>query len=251
MKLYVTNHRGKTLINMKQLIPIFFIMNSLACDEVYESSQYRPQVIELYTSEGCSSCPPADKWLNSLSKDSRLWRDIFPLKFHVDYWDYIGWKDTLASPAHTERQRKYAKAWKSRNIYTPGFALNGKEWRSYFSRTVPKETKNDAPKLKVKKDKNKYIVDYKKKPEEALKLSMALLGSGIKHRIRRGENAGKYLEHNFVVLKYKSQRMNGNQLEIKVPKFKKKGAESFHVVFWLEKENSKEIIQAAGGCAML
>ena len=61
-------------------------------------------LLELYTSEGCSSCPPADRWLSKLKGEPKLWRNIIPLAFHVDYWDYIGWEDRFASPAYTARQ---------------------------------------------------------------------------------------------------------------------------------------------------
>jgi len=235
---------------MKYLIPIIFSFNTLACSEIYESNNLQAQVIELYTSEGCSSCPPADSWLNALKEEKRLWKDIYPLKFHVDYWDHIGWKDVLASPTHTERQRQYARAWKSRNIYTPGFALNGREWRSYFSRTLPKTSPAKGQKLRVKRKSSKYIIEYKNILREKLNLSFAILGSGIKHRIRRGENAGKHLLHNFVVLSYKSKKLEKDTVEIKIPSIKKGVAKSHNIVFWIEKEGTKEIIQATGGCAI-
>ena len=78
-------------------------------------------VVELFTSQGCSSCPPADAVLGKLAKE----RDVLVLGWHVDYWDYLGWKDSFASPANTERQRRYARSLKERNIYTPQAIING------------------------------------------------------------------------------------------------------------------------------
>jgi hypothetical protein len=78
-------------------------------------------VVELYTSQGCSSCPPADEFLNELIANPR----VIPLALHVDYWDYIGWKDIFANPAFTERQKAYAYAEGSRTIYTPQMIING------------------------------------------------------------------------------------------------------------------------------
>ena len=78
-------------------------------------------VIELFTSQGCSSCPSADRLLGELSGDSTL----LPLSLSVDYWDYLGWKDTLALPAHTQRQRGYAKSRGDRHVYTPQAVVNG------------------------------------------------------------------------------------------------------------------------------
>ncbi|MDB5569010.1 MAG: hypothetical protein JWN93_193 [Hyphomicrobiales bacterium] len=80
-----------------------------------------PVVIELFTSQGCSSCPPADKLISQLARQP----NVFALSMPVDYWDYIGWKDTLALPAHTRRQRHYAAARGDGNVYTPQAVING------------------------------------------------------------------------------------------------------------------------------
>ena len=82
-----------------------------------------PVVIELFTSQGCSSCPPADALLKSFAGR----RDILPLALHVDYWDYIGWKDTFGDPAHAERQRAYARHAGARMVYTPQIIVGGME----------------------------------------------------------------------------------------------------------------------------
>ncbi len=84
-------------------------------------AQTNPVVVELYTSQGCSSCPPADELLEELAK----MEDVIPLALHVDYWDYIGWKDSFAQPAFTKRQRGYARAAGHRTIYTPQMIVGG------------------------------------------------------------------------------------------------------------------------------
>jgi hypothetical protein len=78
-------------------------------------------VIELFTSQGCSSCPPADKLLGELAAD----RSIIAISMPVDYWDYLGWKDTLGDPRHTARQRAYARSRGDRQVYTPQMVING------------------------------------------------------------------------------------------------------------------------------
>lgn len=78
-------------------------------------------VVELYTSQGCSSCPPADALLHDLAERE----DVIALALHVDYWDYIGWKDEFAHPQHAQRQRAYAQKAKRRSIYTPEFIVQG------------------------------------------------------------------------------------------------------------------------------
>ncbi|MEM8554937.1 MAG: DUF1223 domain-containing protein [Pseudomonadota bacterium] len=79
-------------------------------------------VLELYTSQGCSSCPPADALMHTIAKERA---DVLPLSFHVDYWDYIGWTDTFADPTHSERQKTYARNFKERMVYTPQVVVNG------------------------------------------------------------------------------------------------------------------------------
>jgi hypothetical protein len=83
----------------------------------------RPVVVELFTSQGCSSCPPADAFLKELSKRD----DVIALALHVDYWDYIGWKDSFAQPAFTERQKAYAETGGRRSVYTPQMIIGGQE----------------------------------------------------------------------------------------------------------------------------
>ncbi|MDQ3115241.1 MAG: DUF1223 domain-containing protein [Verrucomicrobiota bacterium] len=76
----------------------------------------RTHLLELFTSEGCSSCPPAEAWLSKLKDDPGLWRDFVPLAFHVDYWDRLGWRDPFASKVWTSRQYEYSARWKSSNV---------------------------------------------------------------------------------------------------------------------------------------
>jgi hypothetical protein len=85
------------------------------------SAEDQPVVVELFTSQGCSACPPADAQLHSLAKKP----NVIALALHVDYWDYIGWEDSFAKPDFTDRQRAYAQAQNERMIYTPQFMING------------------------------------------------------------------------------------------------------------------------------
>jgi hypothetical protein len=89
---------------------------------------------ELYTSEGCSSCPPADRWLSTLRSSGAGPGRLVPLALHVDYWDYIGWKDPYARSQFSARQRELAAAARSRVVYTPQVMLAGKDYRGWSSR---------------------------------------------------------------------------------------------------------------------
>lgn len=87
------------------------------------TAQNSPVVVELYTSQGCSSCPPADELMHTLAERE----DVIALALHVDYWDYIGWKDDYADPAHTQRQQRYAHEGGRNMIYTPQMIINGRD----------------------------------------------------------------------------------------------------------------------------
>ncbi|MBA3543366.1 MAG: DUF1223 domain-containing protein, partial [Chthoniobacterales bacterium] len=85
-----------------------------------ESKPTKTHLLELYTSEGCSSCPPAEAGLSKLKDNPRLWQDFVPIAFHVDYWDRLGWRDPFASKEWTARQYEYSARWRSSSVYTPG-----------------------------------------------------------------------------------------------------------------------------------
>src|SRR6059058_108688 len=116
----------------------------------FESGDTQNSLIELFTSEGCSSCPPAEKWLSALKSSSDLWKKAVPVAFHVDYWDHLGWRDRFAKPEFTSRQRRYAAAWGGDSVYTPGFVVNGREWRDWFgNRALWRERPATAGNLRV------------------------------------------------------------------------------------------------------
>ncbi|MEO0765582.1 MAG: DUF1223 domain-containing protein [Pseudomonadota bacterium] len=103
---------------MKHLIPLALAAFATLSTPVAAQS---PVVVELFTSQGCSSCPPADKLMHDLAKRD----DVIALALHVDYWDYIGWKDEFADPANSDRQRGYAIEAGRRSVYTPQMIING------------------------------------------------------------------------------------------------------------------------------
>lgn len=106
---------------MRRLLQIFACCLSFSATSV--AAQQGPVVIELYTSQGCSSCPPADEMLAELATRD----DIIAMALHVDYWDYIGWADIFARPEHTNRQQDYARAAGNTTIYTPQFVVGGQD----------------------------------------------------------------------------------------------------------------------------
>ncbi|MGH8694109.1 MAG: DUF1223 domain-containing protein, partial [Burkholderiales bacterium] len=101
-----------------------------ACES--HSTARRVAVLELYTSEGCNSCPPADRWVSSLPARGFKADRVVPLEFHVDYWDYLGWRDRFAQASFSARQRAQADRGGARFVYTPQFLLNGADFRQAF-----------------------------------------------------------------------------------------------------------------------
>ena len=173
-----------------------------------ESSTQKTAVVELYTSEGCSSCPPADKWLEALVETESDEIDILALAFHVDYWDYIGWKDRFASPRYTSRQRQLGANNKQRTIYTPEFFVDGKETRG--TRRVLSEIQNTNERhadielaLTVSKYGNglqlQLVPSQDSLDNEMLHHRYFVYEKNLVSDVTRGENSGETLRHQNVV----------------------------------------------------
>lgn len=177
------------------------------------SPNHTVAVLELFTSEGCNSCPPADRWLSSLRDAPGNTGKLIPLALHVDYWDYIGWKDPFARPAFAERQREMSLQAGSKVVYTPQFFIQGRPYKA--SATTPALASevtalNQRPpgadialslapaadgKLKVR-------VDARLRPDavaEGAELVVVLYENDLSHAVKAGENRGVTLHHDFVV----------------------------------------------------
>lgn len=192
--------------------------NKTACK--VESGLTITPVVELYTSEGCSSCPPADKWLSTLkSKATPAAANPAVIQaFHVNYWDYIGWPDRFAVPAHTNRQRQIS-AWNQQNgIYTPQMVLNGGDWRGWGGSSrnvtaswVSQETaKSSISLLQTGTDQFEATVtpvaaatsDTAKRQPTSWSAYWTITEHGHVTKVKAGENKGETLLHDFVVRQY-------------------------------------------------
>jgi hypothetical protein len=198
----------KTLVAC--LVLYITAMPVLPQDMVFKSSASAASLIELYSSEGCSSCPPAEEWTNHLKSAPGLWKDIFPVVFHVDYWDGLGWPDRFARPEYTQRQRDYAARLSQESVYTPEFILNGLEWhRGWFSgQDLPAQgaDKTGSLSLTVNANEHKIVSLYAPGASVSgpLTLNVALLGFHLVTDVKRGENGGRTLQHDFVALGFSS-----------------------------------------------
>ncbi len=163
-----------------------------------------PVVVELYTSQGCSSCPPADKLLGEIAKRD----DVIALAMHVDYWDYIGWKDEFANPDHTLRQRAYSRAAGKRSIYTPQMIIGGKD---HIIGSKPMklaellEAHRAAPKpaiVNVVRDGARVRIQVTAEgriPSGGAVVQLVTYSPSETVSVRRGENAGRKLVYHNIV----------------------------------------------------
>lgn len=171
-------------------------------------------VVELYTSQGCSSCPPADALLSELAQMD----DVIALALHVDYWDYIGWKDELARPEHTERQKNYARAVGKKMIYTPQFVIGGVERVTGYEPMEVAEIiqrHREAPRpvaLDVRREGETILIEAQAVGDTGGPVVVQIARFAPMHRVEitRGENAGLTMDyHNAVDLWAEVGRWDG------------------------------------------
>lgn len=211
----------------------------------FTSGENRTHLLELFTSEGCSSCPPAEAWLVALGAHTGLWRDFVPVAWHVDYWDRLGWKDRFASRAATDRQHGYARAWSSGSVYTPCFVLDGAEWRGRG--TAPGRTNEPAGVLHATHASSRVVVRYAPVTAGDHEVHAVLLGLNLRSRVTRGENAGRDLRHAFVAVTNPVRaRVRGGAAELALPPPPADVAD-LALAVWVTRAGELTPLQATGG----
>ena len=165
-------------------------------------------LLELYTSEGCNSCPPADSWFSRI--DTREVK-VVPLGFHVDYWDSLGWKDRFASPVFTARQRQIVAQGRSEAVYTPQFVLNGRDFRGVatdtFNKTyqrilsIPARAQLNLMVDNMMRLQVNAVVPVNKDAKDA-QVFVAVYENKLSSTVQAGENKGHTLHHDYVVREF-------------------------------------------------
>lgn len=218
----------KTILSRRSVLALSTAMlagSVTGAGHAQQSAKPLVGVVELFTSQGCSSCPPADAALEQFIKRD----DVLALAFHVDYWDYLGWKDTLASPQNTERQYAYAKTFKSRTVYTPQAVVNGREHLNGASGsviaaklgthagqgqglTVPVSLTLEGKRIRVN-------VDEGAVPEGSdVKIVLVYFRDASTIDIKRGENKGREITYRNTVTNAQVLGMwNGQKMDIEIP----------------------------------
>jgi len=243
-----------SLIKLFTLLSLSFTHSPIFAQS-FISEHTQVSLIELYTSEGCSSCPPADKWLNSLKEAPGLWSTFIPIAFHVDYWDYIGWKDPFAQSQYTQRQRQYNLQNNLSSIYTPAMILNGQEWTSWYSDdTVKPLSPIAAGRLSIELNDKLISAQYQALTSRSLKLilNIAIVGFNLNTDVKQGENRGRILKHDFVVLSYQQRVMtlsrDGDYISSSTPLPSMTfPAKTTALIAWVNTEKDLSPLQATGG----
>lgn len=169
--------------------------------------------IELFTSEGCSSCPPADALVARVQQESNN-QPVYILAFHVDYWNRLGWKDAFSSPEYSARQNQYARWLKLSSVYTPQVIVNGRtefvgseegKLRNAIKTYLQKPAKSELTLSGIKVDHDKASVQYHAigVPDDAV-LQIALIEKNATTKVQKGENGGRTLSHVQIVSQLKS-----------------------------------------------
>jgi hypothetical protein len=204
----------------------------------------RARLLELYTSQGCNSCPPAERWFTTIAPGDTL----IPMAFHVDYWDRLGWKDLYSDARHTARQQRYAMHGGDDRIYTPQVLLDGRELRDW-QRGVPESAPSLAAapvlELSASRDGGRLEARLEAKgqvPADAV-AAFALVEGGLTVDIRAGENKGVTLRQEHVVRAYAEHRAGAsNRTGFELPADLAPARSA--VVAWLQDARSGAPIQA-------
>jgi len=216
-----------------------------AAPQTFVSGATRTHVIELFTSEGCSSCPPADAWLSGLRDDPRLWHDVIPIAWHVDYWDRLGWKDRFASKAGTQREYAYGAKWKEPSVYTPCVVIDGLEARM---RAFPAPSSALAGALRATCDGRQVQVQFEPVATGDFDVHAVRLALGVISKVGAGENGGRTLRHDFIASgAMATARLTHGAASLDLPSAIEDGAEQHALAVWITRHGELAPIQAVGG----
>ena len=199
----------------------FAIQPAIAAECSAKSGAQTVPLLELYTSEGCSSCPPADKWMSGIKTDK-----VTPLAFHVDYWDYIGWKDKFSKAEYSDRQRKTAAFGGAGFVYTPQFVMSGRDFKGWDNSRLNEKIES-SQKLASRANLSLNAITEASgeitlkasaqvvKPADAKNTDVfiALYENKLVSQVNAGENSGRELKHDYVVREFFGAYQISNQNE--------------------------------------
>jgi len=237
---------------MKKILWLLALVVSSASAEIYTSSPHKVSLLELYTSEGCNSCPPAEAWLSRVYRQGFREGAVVPLAFHVTYWDYLGWKDKFSSKTYDQRQRKMVSQQGGRTVYTPQFFLNAKTVRSVST------LKSSLDRLSMQRAAVKIWSDVTASPydvvvevrlervekhiDDILHVIVVPYENNIDSSIKAGENQGVDTTHQYVAREMQSSLMSLKGSKQRQFYLKKKPKQKWDGVVVIVESNN-EVIQ--------
>ena len=214
----------------------------------------KPVLVELFTSEGCSSCPPADRVLAQLeSEQPNKNAEIITLALHVDYWDNIGWKDKFSSALYSQRQNVYGQAFKIGQIYTPQMVVDGEKQfvgssLSEANKAITESAKDEKANVELAASDNSLKIKISDVPKhENASVFLAIAEDNLSTSVKGGENSGRKLDHTSVVRELKSigsltaqQNSFDNSVAVQMqPDWKK---ENLKFVVFVQENGSRKIL---------
>ncbi len=254
---------------MKSAVIFLFLIFSASCAVNTVESQKRaenpqsaipnpqskqPVLVELFTSEGCSSCPPAERALAFLEKEQPYPQvEIITLALHVDYWNHLGWKDEFSTPLFTQRQELYVEKLKVDSAYTPQMIVDGKiqfvgSDSGKAAKAIIEAAKIQKGKIVIVKNKDKLTVKITDLPaHESSNIFLAIAEDNLVSNIGRGENSGKRLEHQSVVRELKSigtlnPKQNSAEIETVLQLNQNWKKENLKVIVFVQENDSRKIL---------
>ncbi len=224
------------------------------------SGPHTTALVELYTSEGCDSCPPADRWLQGLAGRGLARERVVPLSLHVNYWDYIGWKDPYAQQRFSDRQRKLAQVTRARFVYTPQVLLQGRDFRGWHGGGFETEVERinaRPPRAKIAlalEPGHPGAISVRVRAEllgpqqqAGAALYLASYENKLVSRVAAGENRGRTLEHDYVVFEWVGPiPFKGGRIEERrdLPLLPKAVPGHSGVAAFVQDQRSAEVLQA-------
>lgn len=193
---------------LSAVLPLLLASPAMAASCSAESGKFRVVLLELYTSEGCDSCPPTDQWFSALAQRGYTPQQVLALAFHVDYWNYLGWKDPYAQAQFSARQRDANRRNKSRVVYTPQLLLDGADYRRSLlgddigRRIATGKTQVPGAQISVRMDTSGVqprLYAQISTPTPMAQAYVAIYENNLVTEVAAGENRGKRLHHDFVV----------------------------------------------------
>lgn len=242
------------LTSVLLLLTLAFSITAFGQSSTKKTAKKGFAVLELFTSEGCSSCPPADELMGKIQNEYKD-KSVYVLSYHVDYWDDLGWKDIFSNADYTKRQYEYVRWLKKEPIYTPQLVINGKAdyigsqetiVRGGIAKALSKQAVVSLD-ISAQQGKRWAVVNYKVSGNsKSTRLVFALVQKSAKSTVKRGENEGKLLSHYQIVRNLIFQKLAVDEkgsLNVYFPKnFDSRNGE---IIGFIQDNNTGTILGAA------